>query len=130
MKIEVSPGEVVDKMTILDIKMDRIKDLDKLKHIEEEYDMLQEAITDEQQTLGKWMPVEMYDKLKEINELLWDAEDVLRKKEQEKIYDEEFVKCAVADSELNDERFLIKNEINNWFDSTIREHKSYKHLKY
>lgn len=130
MRIDVSHGEVIDKMTILHIKMERIKDSTKLKYIEEEYDMLQEAIADEQRKLDKWMPIKLYDDLKEINEKLWDAEEILREKEAKQNYDWEFIKNAVLDSELNDLRFLKKSEINSFFKSGVREQKSYKHLNY
>jgi hypothetical protein len=124
MKIEVSVGEVVDKITILQIKEERIKDDVKLVHIKKELSILQNTLDES----GIEVPQDMIDKLKKINTELWDAEDILREKEAIELYDEEFVKCAVADSVLNDQRFLVKNEINNHCDSNIKEQKSYEGL--
>ena len=74
------------------------------------------------------IPKEMFDKLKDINSQLWDAEDILREKEKYETYDDDFIKCAVLDSVLNDKRFVVKNEINNYCDSNIKEQKSYDGL--
>ena len=124
MKIEVSVGEVVDKITILQIKEERIKDEVKLHHIRKELNILQQTLDES----GIVVPLDMVQRLKEINTKLWDAEDVLRDKEAKELYDDEFIKCAVADSVLNDQRFLVKNEINNHCDSNIKEQKSYQGL--
>lgn len=124
MKIEVSVGEVVDKITILQIKEERIKDEIKLSHIRKELSILQQTLNES----GIEVPQEMIDRLKKINTDLWDAEDILREKEAIELYDDEFITCAVADSVLNDQRFLVKNEINNHCDSNIKEQKSYQGL--
>jgi hypothetical protein len=124
MKIEVSVGEVVDKITILQIKEERIKDEIKLTHIRKELDILVNTLNES----GINVPLDMVERLKSINSELWDAEDILRDKESKEIYDDEFIKCAVADSVLNDQRFLVKNEINNYCDSNIKEQKSYDGL--
>lgn len=124
MKIEVSIGEVVDKITILQIKEERIKDTIKLNHIKKELKILQDTLNSSEIKV----PQEMIDRLKDVNSQLWEAEDILRLKEKDEIYDEEFIKCAVLDSVLNDNRFLIKNEINNYCESNIKEQKSYEGL--
>lgn len=124
MKIEVSIGEVVDKITILQIKEERIKDNVKITHIRKELSILQETLEDS----GINVPEEMVSRLKNVNEQLWEAEDILRDKERLELYDEDFIKCAVLDSVLNDKRFLIKNEINEYCDSNIKEQKSYDGL--
>jgi hypothetical protein len=124
MKIEVSVGEVIDKITILEIKESRIKDENKLKHIKHELQILKDTLLDS----GINVPEDMISRLKKINEDLWDAEDILREKEKIELYDEDFVKCAVLDSVLNDNRFLVKNEINNHCNSNIKEQKSYEGL--
>ena len=109
MKIEVSIGEVVDKITILQIKQERIKDDAKLAHINKELDILQQTLSES----NIKVPQNLIDDLKKVNTQLWDAEDILREKEKYEVYDNDFIKCAVADSVLNDKRFLIKNDINN-----------------
>jgi hypothetical protein len=124
MKIEVSVGEVVDKITILQIKNERINDEIKLSHIKKELEILENTLRDS----GINVPEEMCNRLKDINTQLWDAEDILREKERIELYDEDFIKCAVLDSVLNDKRFLVKNEINNYCDSNIKEQKSYEGL--
>lgn len=124
MKIEVSVGEVIDKITILEIKQERIKDEIKLFHINKELKILNQTLEESKIEV----PKEMFDELKNINTELWEAEDILREKEKYEIYDEEFIKCAVLDSVLNDKRFLVKNKINNFCDSNIKEQKSYEGL--
>ena len=124
MKIEVSIGEVIDKITILQIKEEKIEDSVKLKHIKKELNILEDAVKES----GILIPQDMVERLKDINTQLWDAEDILREKEKIELYDEDFIKCAVLDSVLNDKRFLVKNEINNFCDSNIKEQKSYDGL--
>ena len=124
MKIEVSVGEVIDKITILRIKSEKIKDEIKLKHISKELKILMDCIEESEISV----PESMISELKEVNTQLWEAEDILREKERLEIYDEEFIKCAVLDSVLNDKRFLIKNKINNHCESKIKEQKSYEGL--
>ena len=124
MKIEVSIGEVIDKITILQIKEEKIKDDVKLLHIRKELNILNNTLLNS----GINEPQDMTDRLRDINTQLWDAEDILREKESIELYDDEFVKCAVLDSVLNDKRFLVKNEINNFCDSDIKEQKSYEGL--
>jgi hypothetical protein len=124
MKIEVSIGEVIDKITILQIKEERIKESIKLTHIKKELNILEDIVNES----GISIPKDMIDRLKDINTQLWDAEDILREKEKIELYDEDFIKCAVLDSVLNDKRFLVKNEINNFCDSNIKEQKSYDGL--
>jgi len=124
MKIEVSIGEVVDKITILQIKQEKITDEKKLFHIKKELDILVTTLSESKIQV----PEDLILKLKDVNLKLWNAEDVLREKESIELYDEEFIKCAVLDSVLNDQRFLIKNEINNYCDSNIKEQKSYEGL--
>ena len=124
MKIEVSIGEVVNKITIIQIKQEKITDEKKLFHIKKELDILVTTLSESKIQV----PEDLILKLKDVNLKLWNAEDVLREKESIELYDEEFIKCAVLDSVLNDQRFLIKNEINNYCDSNIKEQKSYEGL--
>jgi hypothetical protein len=124
MKIEVSIGEVVDKVTILQIKKEKILDKIKLEHIEKELSVLENTLSNS--TIA--VPTTLVQKLKEVNLKLWDAEDIIRDRENRNLFDEEFVKCARLDAKLNDERFLVKNEINNICESNIKEQKSYEGL--
>jgi len=124
MKIEVSIGELVDKVTILEIKKEKILDKIKLEHIEKELLVLENTLTES--TI--MVPPKLIQKLKDVNLKLWDAEDIIRDRENRKLFDEEFIKCARLDAKLNDERFIVKNEINNICESNIKEQKSYEGL--
>tara|TARA_B100001094_G_scaffold58842_1_gene54317 strand:- start:13144 stop:13530 length:387 start_codon:yes stop_codon:yes gene_type:complete len=124
MKIEVSIGEVVDKITILQIKKEKISDKLKLEHVEKELMILESTLGTSEVTV----PEKLVQKLKDVNLKLWDAEDVIRDRENRDLFDEEFIKCARLDAKLNDERFLVKNEINNVCMSNIKEQKSYEGL--
>ena len=124
MKIEVSIGEVVDKITILEIKKEKMNDKAKLRYIDEELQTLNSALEKEQITV----PEHMVSDLKKVNEELWDAEDVLRDREDKKQFDQKYIENARLDAKLNDQRFLIKNKINSHCDSYIREQKSYEGL--
>lgn len=124
MKIEVSIGEVFDKISILEIKKDKIKDPVKLKYIAEELFILKQSLKED----GIQIPNDMYQHLKEINLNLWETEDVIREREASQNFDEEFIKHARLDAKWNDERFLIKNNINNFCNSEIKEQKSYEQL--
>ena len=124
MKIEVSIGEVVDKITILKIKKENVSDSIKLKYINEELDILSRALADE----NIEVPNELIEELQGVNQLLWDTEDIIRDKEKTQTFDEEFVTHARRDAEYNDMRFLVKNKINNHCDSKIKEQKSYDGL--
>tara|TARA_R110001599_G_C11727037_1_gene606263 strand:+ start:117 stop:494 length:378 start_codon:yes stop_codon:yes gene_type:complete len=124
MKIDVSIGEVFDKITILQIKLERIKDQEKLKHITHELDVLKSVLQDSSIDMSN----DFFKKLRSINETLWDTEDIIREKEEKEEFDVEFIKHARLDAKLNDQRFLIKNEINMFFGSQIKEQKSYEKL--
>ena len=124
MKIEVSIGEVIDKITILQIKQKNIDDKVKLDYISKELEVLQQALQDE----GIEVPLTMVDSLRDVNQQLWDAEDIIRLKEKRQEFDDDFIHCARHDAILNDQRFLIKNKINNHCDSFIKEQKSYEVL--
>ena len=124
MKIEVSTGEVVDKITILQIKKEKISDNLKLAHIGKELSVLEGTLKDSKIKV----PQELIDQLRDVNLKLWDAEDIIRDRENQNLFDDEFIKCARLDAKLNDERFLVKNKINNVCESNIKEQKSYEGL--
>lgn len=122
MKIEVSVGEIVDKLTILHIKMSNILDIEKLKNISKEYGYLKDVVEDD---LNISTESEEYLKLLEINKELWGIEDLIREKEKLKLFDDEFISLARSVYITNDKRAEIKKEINIKYGSKFVEEKSY-----
>ena len=94
MKIEVSVGEVFDKISILEIKKEKISDEVKLRYISEELAIIQDTLDRE----GVEIPKELYQSLKDVNLKLWETEDVIREREAFGRFDEEFVKHARLDA--------------------------------
>ena len=123
-KIEVSVGELIDKITILEIKQEKISDEVKLSHINAELDILRATVDSENISV----PQELVDELRSINTELWDAEDVIRACERDADFTEAFVECARLDAILNDKRYLAKNKINESTQSLVKEQKSYEGL--
>lgn len=122
LNIPVSYGEIVDKLSILSIKLREIEDEEKLKDIQIEYDLLFKKYKD---FLSKDI-AKLYIKIYMINYKLWTIEDDIRDKERNKEFDEEFIELARSVYITNDERMSIKHKINKLMDSNIKEHKSYK----
>ena len=118
--VNVSVGELLDKISILEIKKERIKDLIKLGHINKELTILRK-ICDE--NVGECE--DFIKRLKEVNETIWDIEDSIRKKEAAKELDQGFIELARGVYFNNDLRFRIKDEINKHFGSVIFETKQY-----
>ena len=121
--VEVSVGELLDKISILEIKKEKIEDPEKLKFIIDEHQILQEqykANVKNDVELNK-----LYESLKIINSRLWTIEDDKRKCEKEKDFTENFIKLSRDVHILNDERAKIKLEINNYTGSKIKEIKEY-----
>ena len=121
--IEVSVGELLDKISILEIKKEKIKDPDKLEYINDEHQILQEQYRSNVKNDVKLN--ELYQSLKIINSRLWTIEDDKRKCEKEKDFTENFIKLSRDVHILNDERAKIKLEINNHTGSKIKEIKEY-----
>jgi len=119
MKIEVSIGEILDKISILEIKKNKIKDNEKLKNINNEFNTLVESYP-------TYIDQFEYKDLLKINSLLWDIEDRLRLKEKNKKFDEEFIKLARDVYFTNDKRSVIKKKINIRLGSDLIEEKSYQ----
>ena len=120
---EISAGELVDKITILEIKKDKISEKEKLNEIQKELLSLNE-------TFKKSIPDEKLiklqrEKLKELNVKLWDIEEGKRNFEKKKDFGEEFIKLAREVYKFNDERAEVKSEINRILGSNIKEVKSY-----
>ena len=126
MKIEipVSLGELIDKLTILEIKKNKITDNEKLNNIQLEFELLNkkyQTILKDDRELQVF-----YDSLLKINNELWEIEDKIRIFENNKEFNKEFINLARSVYKSNDERFAIKNKINISFDSEIQEQKEYE----
>ena len=121
--IETSAGELLDKVTILEIKKEKITDKESLKLIDREYTSLENSlkknikINDEIQLL--------WDKLKKVNLMLWEIEDEIRLLEKNKKFDEKFIELARSVYKHNDNRAKIKLQINQLTGSDIKEIKKY-----
>ena len=121
--IEVSVGELFDKLTILEIKQEKIKDSEKLKYINDEYSVLKDELNKSVRTNPKLD--ELFNSLKKINEKLWVIEDDKRLCEKKSDFGEKFIKLSRDVHFLNDDRAKIKLEINNHTGSKIKEIKEY-----
>ena len=121
---EISAGELFDKITILEIKKEKISNKEKLVDVEKELNSLND-------TVGKFIPNQNniskhINNLKDINLKLWDIEDGKRAAEKEKKFDDKFIELARNVYKLNDERAKIKLAINTALGSNIKEVKSYE----
>jgi len=121
--VEVSIGELLDKISILEIKQEKIKDPEKLKFISNEHSILKNQLEINVKSDDKL--TKLYQSLKEINAKLWIIEDDKRQCEKDKDFGEKFIKLSRDVHFLNDDRAKIKLEINNHTGSTIKEIKEY-----
>jgi len=121
--VEVSIGELLDKISILEIKQEKIKDSEKLKFINNEYSILKDQL--EKNIKSDDNLNNLYQSLKKINAKLWVIEDDKRQCEKEKDFGEKFIKLSRDVHFLNDDRAKIKLEINNHTGSVIKEIKEY-----
>ncbi len=121
--VEVSVGELLDKISILEIKQEKIKDLAKLKFINEEHSILKDQLNINVESDQKL--IELFDSLKKINAKLWVIEDDKRQCEKEKDFTDSFIRLSRDVHFLNDDRAKIKLEINNHTGSKIKEIKEY-----
>ena len=119
--VPISIGEIIDKITILEIKKDKLKNL-KLKNILKELSFLREVL--EKNSI--FIPDEIFLQLKSINLTLWGIEDKIRIKEKNKEFDNEFIELARSVYLNNDRRSETKKELNIMFNSEIIEEKSYE----
>lgn len=121
--VEISPGELIDKLTILAIKLERIIDANKLKNIRLEHDTLTQALH------SSVSPSDRLDdltgQLKAVNEELWEIEDDIRDCERSKDFGEKFIGLARAVYVTNDKRSVVKRDINEHLGSSLVEEKSY-----
>lgn len=130
MKIEVSNGEIIDKFTILEIKLSQIKNSEKLKNIQHEYNVLSpevdkiyQAVSDKKQLKS------LHKNLLVINKKLWDIEDDIRECERAKDFGQKFIDLARAVYYTNDDRSDLKKAINLLTGSDLVEEKSYEDYK-
>tara|TARA_B100001121_G_C18196839_1_gene392777 strand:- start:126 stop:515 length:390 start_codon:yes stop_codon:yes gene_type:complete len=121
--IEISVGELLDKISILEIKQVKIKDPEKIKFINKEYSILKNQLENNVKSDDKLN--ELYNSLKEINSKLWIIEDDKRQCEKDKDFSDKFIKLSRDVHFLNDDRAKIKLEINNHSGSMIKEIKEY-----
>ena len=121
--VEVSIGELLDKISILEIKLEKIKDPEKLKFINNEHNILKDQLKKNVKSDDKLN--NLYQSLKEINAKLWIIEDDKRQCEKDKDFGEKFIKLSRDVHFLNDDRAKIKLEINNHTGSVIKEIKEY-----
>ena len=121
--VEVSVGELLDKISILEIKSEKIKDTEKLNFINDEYKILKDQLNT---NIKNYSEIEsLYKSLKEINSKLWVIEDDKRLCEKNSDFGEKFIKLSRDVHFLNDERAKLKLEINNKTGSKIKEIKEY-----
>lgn len=121
MKIEVSIGEIVDKLSILQIKLENITDEDKLVNIKKEFNYLYDIVFKDLK-----IQLDDYQRLLDINKQLWDIEDDIRDEERAKRFEYCFIELARAVYITNDERSRIKKDINLKYGSEFVEEKSYQ----
>lgn len=120
----ISIGELVDKLTILEIKKNKIKSDEKLKSINLEYNSLSKVLIN--LNLDGNILTPLKNQLLEINLKLWEIEDEIRIMEKNKCFDEKFIETARSVYINNDNRFKVKNDINKKFNSEFKEEKSYE----
>jgi|TARA_B100001057_G_scaffold487986_1_gene571566 hypothetical protein len=128
MKIEVSNGELLDKISILELKMLKIEDEDKLVNIKKEFETLNPLCVELFEKFGGQLQ-NHYLELARINGLLWDIEDWIRNCEREKRFDDEFIQLARSVYVTNDQRSEVKKLINTTTGSELVEEKSYEDYK-
>ena len=126
-QVPISPGELLDKITILQIKSERIEDASKLANVNRELEMLNRVW---EQSVEPDAEIEaLTARLKSINEALWEIEDDIRDEERNKRFGERFIELARAVYVTNDERADAKKQVNLHLNSNIVEEKSYQDYK-
>ena len=125
--IPISPGELLDKITILQIKAERIADPAKVANVRTELEMLEQVWRDSVDSDA--VIEDLTAELKSINEALWDIEDDIRDEERNKRFGDRFIELARAVYVTNDERAAAKKKVNLHLNSTIVEEKSYQDYK-
>ena len=117
MKIEVSNGEIVDKLTILELKRQNAQTQEQMRHIEEELNYLHPIVD------GMDIPESLLNNLREVNKKLWEVEDILREYERTSNFGRQFITFARAVYQTNNARFKLKSKINEITNSRLVEEK-------
>lgn len=124
--VPVSVGELIDKLSILHVKQTKISNQEKLSYINKEFELLYNMSS---YHLNDIEISKLYHELVEVNSKLWEIEDELRILESKSIFNEVFVQLARKVYFTNDERFSLKNKINDLINSEVREQKEYVEYK-
>lgn len=124
--VPVSVGELIDKLSILHVKQNKISNQEKLSYINKEFELLYNMSS---YYLNDLEISKLYHQLVEVNMKLWEIEDELRILESKDIFDESFIQLARKVYFTNDERFSLKNKINDLTNSEVREQKEYVEYK-
>jgi hypothetical protein len=124
---EISPGELLDKISILEIKLEKVKDKNSLEEIKKEHKILKEIQTSSIDITGKIK--DLFQSVKNVNIKLWNIEDKLRIYEKNKNFDKNFIELARGVYFTNDERAKLKSKINKILKSNIIETKQYVNYK-
>ena len=122
-KIDVSPGELIDKITILQIKADKIQDISKLENVNKELELLTNSLHEGVKITNELKLI--MDELQQVNETLWVIEDKIRLHEASRKFDTDFIELARSVYKENDKRANLKRKINNALGSELIEEKSY-----
>lgn len=127
MKIEVSNGEIIDKLTILEIKLKEISDPEKLANIQKEYDSLKLVVDQIYNEADDYRELNvLHEDLYNVNKTLWNIEDLIRECERQESFGEDFVELARSVYYTNDDRSEVKKKINLLTGSLFVEEKSYE----
>ena len=121
---EISQGELLDKITILEIKLKEIKNQALLQEVEKEYKILSNIRN--KNINNSEIIDDLFSKLKLVNKEIWDIENIKRNYEKQNIFDEKFIKISRDEYKANDKRASIKSQINNILESNIKEVKQHK----
>ena len=124
-QINISVGELIDKITILQIKKEKIADIEKVKKVSYELKLLENSLNSFQKSKTEELR-DLMDELNIINQKFWTIEDNIRLLEKKKKFKSEFIELARSVYITNDERFKVKNKINKLFSSDVEEVKSYE----
>ncbi len=121
---EISEGELLDKISILEIKLKEVENAMALKEVKKEYEILIKIKKDNIQSNDQID--ELYNKLKNVNKEIWDIENIKRNFEKTKKFDKSFIEISRKEYKANDDRAKIKSKINQLLDSSIKEVKQHK----